>query len=174
MKNLLLPALLLASLTVSAQDLPQPSPKGKVEQVVGLTNISVEYSRPSMKGRRIFGELVPFDKVWRTGANLNTMISFDGPVTIEGNEIAAGTYSVYTIPGQEAWQFIFNKNIEGHGEDDRKDEGDVLRVKVPAGKSETFETLTFLFDSVKNDKAELQMRWENTVVKVNIHADATR
>ncbi len=173
MKNLLIPALMLATITVSAQDLPAPSPKGKVEQVVGLTNISVEYSRPSMKGRKIFGDLVPFDKVWRTGANLNTMISFDGPVKIEGQTVEAGTYSIYTIPGAETWQVILNKNIEGHGEGDRKEEEDVLKVKVPAGRSETFETLTILFDNVKNDKAEMQLRWENTLVKVNIEADAT-
>ena len=173
MKNFLIPALMLATITVNAQDLPAPSPKGKVEQVVGLTNITVEYSRPSMKDRKIFGELVPFDKVWRTGANLNTMITFDGPIKIEGQEVAAGTYSIFTIPGQDAWQLILNKNIEAHGEGDRKEEEDVLKVKVPAGKSETFETFTILFDNVKNDKAEMQLRWENTMVKVNIHADAT-
>lgn len=172
MKNLLLPALLLASLTVHAQDLPKPSPFGKVEQVVGLTNISVEYSRPSMKGREIFGGLVPYDQVWRTGANLNTIIELSGPVKVEGKDLAAGKYSLFTIPGKESWEVIFNKNIELNGEGDRKDEEDVLRVKVPAGKGDNFETFTILFDNVKDDKAELQLRWANTVAKVNIHADA--
>ena len=172
MKNFIIPALMLATLSASAQDLPKPSPFGKVEQVVGLTNISVEYSRPSMKGREIFGGLVPYDKVWRTGANLNTIIEFSGPVKIEGKDLAAGKYSLFTIPGQQSWEIIFNKNIELSGEGDRKDEEDALRVKVPAGKGDNFETFTILFDNVKDDKAELQLRWATTVAKVNIHADA--
>jgi hypothetical protein len=173
MKTLIAPALMLAAITVEAQKLPAPSPLGKVEQLVGLTNITVEYSRPAMKGRKIFGDLVPFDKVWRTGANLNTIIEFTGPVTVEGQELAEGKYSLFTIPGQQSWEVIFNKNIELQGEGDRKDEEDVLRVKVPVGKMETMENFTILFDNVKDDKAELQLRWENTMVKIGIHADAT-
>jgi tetratricopeptide (TPR) repeat protein len=173
MKNLLIPVLAIATLTASAQKLPAPSPLGKVEQLVGLTNISVSYSRPSMKGRKIFGELVPHDKVWRTGANLNTIVEVSGPVMIEGQELAPGQYSLFTIPGPDVWEVIFNKNIELQGEGDRKDEEDVLRVKAKAVKAETMETFTILFDNVKDDRAEMQLRWENTLVRIGLHADAT-
>ncbi len=164
---------MLATLTTSAQDLPKPSPLGKVEQVVGLTNVSVSYSRPSAKGREIFGDLVPYGQVWRTGANLNTIIEISGPITVEGKELTAGKYSLFTVPGQDAWEVIFNKNIELSGEGDRKDEEDVLRVKVAAEKGETMETFTILFDNVKDDKAEMHLRWANTLVRVDLHADAT-
>jgi hypothetical protein len=173
MRTLLFPAFALASLVISAQDLPQPSPMGKVEQVVGLTTVQVEYARPSMKGRKIFGELVPFGKVWRTGANLNTTIEFNGPVVIEGNKLAGGKYSLFTIPGEGTWTIILNKNTGLWGEGDRKEEEDVLQVKVPVRKGETMETLTILFDKVNDDRAEVQIRWENIIVPINIHADAT-
>ncbi len=172
-KNLLLSTVILAAATVTAQDLPQPSPKGAVEQVVGLTKIRIDYSRPSVKGRKIFGDMLPYNKVWRTGANMNTMIELDGPVLIEGQALEAGKYSIFTIPGEGAWQLIFNKNIELWGEDDRKPEEDVLTVKVPAAKAEHFETLTFLFEEVKDDKAQLQLRWADTKVSIGLHADAT-
>lgn len=146
---------------------------GKVEQVVGLTTVKVQYSRPSVKGRQVFGELVAFDKVWRTGANLNTIVEFDGPVVVNEKSVPAGKYSLFTIPGKEAWTIILNKNIELWGEGDRKEEEDVLVFKVPFGKCEFTETFTIGFADVKNDKAMLELRWENTMVQIPMAADAT-
>ena len=174
MKNILLASLFLSASVVVAQDLPQPSPKGHVEQIVGLTKVSIDYSRPSAKGRKIFGDLVPFDKVWRTGANLCTIVDIDGPVQIEGNTLPAGKYSLFTIPREGAWVVIFNKDTELWGEGDRKDSLDVLQVKVAPVKTSDFtETFTIGFDAVSDDKARIDLRWENTVVSINIYADAS-
>ena len=174
MRTTLIAALCALPLISAAQKLPQPSPKGSVEQVVGLTGIEVEYSRPSMKGRKIFGELVPFGEVWRTGANQCTIIELDGPVIVEGQALAEGKYSLFTIPSPDMWVIIFNKNTELWGEGDRKDEEDVLRVKVqPRKLTEPVENFTIGFDAVKDDKAVLTLRWENTAVNVGLEADAT-
>jgi hypothetical protein len=173
MRKTMLSTLLLAALTSTAQDLPQPSPKGEVEQVVGLTKVEVEYSRPSVKGRKIFGDLVPFGKVWRTGANKCTIVETDGPVKIEGQELAAGKYSLFTIPAEDSWLIIFNKNTELYGEADRKEEEDVLKVKVAPAKSEFTETFTIGFDEVKGDDARMDLRWENTRASVMISTNST-
>ncbi|MBL0127080.1 MAG: DUF2911 domain-containing protein [Flavobacteriales bacterium] len=158
-----------------AQQLPQPSPSGHVEQVVGLTTIKVDYSRPSMRDRKIFGDLVPYGKVWRTGANKCTTFQADGPVKVEGVELPAGIYSLFTIPGEEVWTIIFNKDTSLWGEGDRKEEADVLRVKVVVGKSyEPIETFTFSFANVKDDKADLVMSWESRVIRIGLFADATK
>jgi hypothetical protein len=173
MKTLFLTIAALCTVALQAQDLPQPSPKGEVEQVVGLTNIEVEYSRPSAKGRTIFGELVPYGKVWRTGANKATKFETDGTVLFAGEKVAAGEYSLFTIPSEGAWVIILNKNTELWGEGDRKEEEDVLQVKVEAMKCEDTETFTIEFADVKDDKANLVLRWANTKVNVPLEADAT-
>jgi len=174
MKRIITPVLALALPIIAiAQDLPAPSPSSTVKQRVGLTDITVEYSRPSAKGRMIFGDLVPYDQVWRTGANKATMIEFSGPVAIEDGKLEAGRYSLFTVPGKESWQIIFNKNTELWGAFDRKPEEDVLTVKVPAGKCERVETFTIGFANVVDDKAAIQLSWENTLVEVGVSADAT-
>lgn len=173
MKNLLSIGLLLAATSISAQQLPMPSPPGKVEQTVGLTKVTIDYNRPSARDRVVFGDLVPFDAVWRTGANKCTTIEVDGPVSVEGKALEAGKYSLFTIPGKQEWEIIFNKNTELWGEGDRKEEEDVLRVKVPALGSDPVETFTIGFDHVKDDQASVQLRWERTLVSFSIHADAT-
>ncbi len=172
MKNLLLPALLFVVTPALAQDLPQPSSHGEVEQIVGLTKVEVEYSRPSVKGRTIFGGLVPFDQVWRTGANKATQFETDGVIEIEGQKLEAGKYSLFTIPGEGAWEVIINKNTELWGEGDRKPEEDVLKVKVKAEPTEFTETFTIGFGNVSGDDAVLELRWEKTKVSLNIHADS--
>ncbi len=173
MKRSLFALALAAPLFAAAQDLPQPSPKGKVEQVVGLTNVSVEYSRPSAKGRVVFGELVPFSKLWRLGANANTLFSFDGPVVIGGNKVEAGKYSLFVTPEQGAWIFHLNKNTELWGTDGYKPEENVAEWKAEAGGCEFTETLTIGFDEVKDDKARVEVRWEKTRASFVIEADAT-
>jgi hypothetical protein len=145
---------LFTTVAASAQELPQPSPKGEVEQIVGLTTIEVEYSRPSAKGRKIFGDLVPFGEMWRTGANMSTTVEVEGDVMVEGQLLPKGKYSLFTTPNPEMWVITFNKNPELGGVDERKAEEDVLIVK--------------------DDKAVLELRWENTVVGISLHADATK
>ncbi len=173
MKKLVISSFILASITVQAQDLPAPSPSGKVEQVVGLTNVEVNYSRPSVRDRKIFGELVPYGKVWRTGANKCSTVSFDAPVKVEGNDLKPGKYSLFTIPGEDSWVVIFNSNTELGGAEDRKEEEDVLKVKVTPSKSDHTETFTISFDAVRDDKARMDLTWENTRASVWIEADAT-
>ena len=165
---------LFTTVAVSAQELPQPSPKGEVEQIVGLTTIEVEYSRPSAKGRKIFGDLVPFGEMWRTGANMSTTVEVEGDVMVEGQLLPKGKYSLFTTPNPEMWVITFNKNPELGGVDERKAEEDVLMVKVPVGKCDMTETFTIGFADVKDDKAVLELRWENTVVGISLHADATK
>ena len=173
MKGSLFTAATLAATIVSAQELPQASPLGEVEQVIGLTTVDVEYARPSVKDRVIFGDLVAYDKVWRTGANKNTIIEFSGPVKFGGMDVAAGKYSLFTEPGKERWVVHLNKNIEQWGESSFKLEECVVSIKVAASPAEFTETLTFSFDNVANDNADLVLRWEKTKVVIPINADAT-
>lgn len=165
---------LFTTVAASAQNLPQPSPKGEVEQIVGLTTIEVEYSRPSAKGRKIFGDLVPYGEMWRTGANMSTTVELDGDVLVEGSLLPKGKYSLFTTPTPDTWVITFNKNPELGGVDERKAEEDVLTVKVPSGKCDMTETFTIGFADVKDDKAVLELRWENTMVAINLYADATK
>lgn len=174
MKYTFLFAALLSSASAIAQDLPQPSPPGEVQQVVGLTQVHVTYARPSAKGRKIFGELVPFGKVWRTGANRCTIISVDGDVQVQGSTLPAGKYSIFTTPGKETWLVHFNRNIELWGEEDRKPEEDVLTVKAAPVACEFTETFTIGFGDLAKDGANLDLRWENTRVALSISADATK
>lgn len=173
MKHTLLVPFIAVAITAPAQDLPMPSPKGEVEQVVGLTKVEVEYHRPSAKGRKVFGDLVPYGELWRTGANRASTIEFDGPVVVEGIDVPAGEYSIFTIPGTDSWVVAFNRNLELWGTDGYKEEEDVARFKVTPAACEHVETLTFLFDAVKDDQAVLELRWEKTRVPLVIKADAT-
>lgn len=174
MKRIFLPVAAAAIVfSANAQDLPKASPSGEVEQVVGLTKVDVEYSRPSVHGREIFGGLLPYGKLWRLGANANTTFEIDGPVLIEGQKLEKGKYSVFAIPDKDSWTVIFNKNTELWGEGDHKDEEDVLRVKVKPEASEFTETLNISFDDVNNDMARMDIRWDKTRVSLKISADAS-
>src|SRR5664279_453363 len=151
---------------------PLPSPNAAVSQTVGVTKIEVVYSRPHVKGptrkeeRVIWGGLVPYDKVWRTGANAVTKITFDGDVLIEGQKLAAGAYGLYTIPGKTEWTVIFNSVSSGGP--DYVAEKDVLKVKVKPVPAEMRETLTFLFPAVTSEGATLAFSWEKLRVPVTI------
>ena len=117
---------------------PQPSPGASFEQVVGLTNVAVAYSRPGMRGREIFGELVPYGEIWRTGANNNTTISFDTPVQIDGQALPAGKYALYTIPGEDQWEVIFYEATNNWGVPQEWDEEKVA-LKASASVEELEE-----------------------------------
>lgn len=146
-------------------EVPQPSPSTTIEQEVGLTNVTLKYSRPGMRGRTIFGNLVPFGEKWRTGANNNTTISFDTKVNIDGKDLEAGTYAIYTIPQKDQWEVIFYEDTNNWGLPQQWDENKVA-LKATAQVQEMpvpMETFTILIDELKNDGATLNFIWENTV-----------
>jgi hypothetical protein len=152
-------------------DFPAPSPACTIKQRVGLTDIEIAYSRPGIKGRQIFGSVVPYGKVWRTGANNATKITFSTPVKLNGQDIAAGSYALYTIPGEDEWTIILNKGIDKSGTQyDEKD--DVIRFKTtPLQFDSTIETFTIEFNRITDDSAVINLVWENTVVPIKLQLD---
>ncbi|KAB5491567.1 MULTISPECIES: DUF2911 domain-containing protein [Flagellimonas] len=159
----------LLSISVEAQiQTPAPSPFSKLEQKVGLTDVVVEYSRPSMRGRKVFGDLVPFDAIWRTGANMNTKITFSDDVVVEGKELKAGTYAIYTKPNEAVWEVFFYTDTNNGGLPQEWDASKVAAtVKVEAYPiSESIETFTITFDDLHNNGATLGLLWEKTYAGV--------
>lgn len=173
--KVLLAVLLTASLCLplAAQQItfPQASPKASITQTVGMTEFTVTYFRPGVKGREIWGGLVPYDKVWRTGANEATVISFNDPVLVEGKKLEAGKYSIFTIPGQSQWTVIFNKNTALWGDYGYKAEEDVLRVTVGSAPGEMVERMQFVFRDVTDSGAVLELQWEKLRVGVKLEVD---
>jgi Protein of unknown function (DUF2911) len=152
---------------------PAPSPLQTVKQAFGLSDITIEYSRPSVKGRVIFGDVVPFDKVWRTGANSSTKITFGDDVIIEGNKLAAGTYAMYSMPHKEAWEIMFYKDLTlGGSVNDYKTENEVLRIKAKSSdlgyKEETF---TISIDDMSSNSCNIELKWEKTRVTFSIKSE---
>lgn len=157
----------IASYAIEAQvKTPQSSPKATVNQTVGLTEVTIEYSRPSAKGRTIFGDLVPFGKLWRTGANANSMVSFSEDVVINGKSLAKGKYALFTLPKADNWEFIFYKSTDNWGTPEAFNESDVaLRANAkPLLVDRKVETFTMSIGAITNDSAELEIAWEKTVV----------
>ena len=151
---------------------PEASPAATVTQHVGLTDIQVNYARPGAKGRKVFGGLVPYGKVWRTGANTATKISFSTPVKLNGTEIAAGTYELFTIPGASEWTVIIHKNMSQWGAYAYDEKNDVARIKVPAvALTNLHETLNIFFDDLRDESATLKIVWEKTAVSVPLTVD---
>lgn len=172
MKKLLLFVCAIAvSFAAEAQlKTPAPSPAQKVEQTVGLTNVTLEYSRPSMKGRKIFGGLVPYDKVWRTGANANTKITFSEDVEIGGKSLKAGSYAIYTKPGAQNWEVYFYSDANNWGTPQKWDDTKVaatVKAKAQPMPME-IQSFTMSFDDVTSNSANLGMLWENVYVGVPI------
>ncbi len=166
-KVIVLLAFIIANFAIEAQvKTPQPSPKATVEQVVGLTTVNVEYSRPSTKGRSVFGDLVPFGKVWRTGANANTLISFSDDVTIDGKSLPKGKYSLFTLPKADNWEIIFYKTTDNWGNPEEWKETDVaLRANAkPILTDRKVETFTIGINNVSNDSGDLEISWEKTLI----------
>ena len=160
---------LTVSFTVNAQiETPQPSPSQKIEQKVGLTDVTLEYSRPSMKGRTIFGDLVPHGKLWRTGANKNTTVTFSTDVTIGGKAVKAGTYAIFTKPNANNWEVLFYSDANNWGTPQNWDESKVAAsvttevYEIPMN----IETFTISFDDLTNDSAVIGIMWEKTYVGV--------
>jgi len=147
---------------------PQPSPKATVEQRVGLTDISVEYSRPGVKGRAIFGDLVPFGKTWRTGANSNTKVTFSSDVSIDGQTLNAGSYGLYTVPNENSWEVMFYSESDNSGVPrDWDDTKVVAKTSVEVySMPMNVETFTITFDDVSGTSATLGLLWEKTYVGI--------
>ncbi len=157
------------SYAVNAQiQTPAPSPSAKIEQVVGLTDVAIEYSRPAMRGRTIFGNLVPFGKVWRTGANARTKITFSDDVTVGGTNLKAGTYAIFTIPQADKWDVVFYTEYAGGGAPQELDESKIaarIAADVYAMPME-IQSFTISIDNVTSSSAVMGMLWENTYVGV--------
>ncbi len=172
---LLIVALLSFSSIAFSQEIntPWPSPTCKVEQSFGLSTVTIDYSRPGVKGRKIFGGLVPYGKIWRTGANFSTKIKFSKDVKLEGNDVKAGEYALYTIPGETEWTvMLYNDLTLGGNVANYKTENELLRFTVPAIKmSETVESFTINLDDLRDDSATLYIIWESTYVPMKLTID---
>lgn len=174
MKRLFVNIVFFIALTcrLQAQELPLASPKCEYSQVVGLTKISITYSRPSVKGRKIWGHLVPYDVVWRTGANEATVITFSDDVWLNDLRIAAGSYALYTIPHRNnEWDVILNKNARSWGTTGFRPEDNVLSVKARRRKASFTETFTIDIENLTRTTAQLVMRWEKAAVTVPIRVE---
>jgi Protein of unknown function (DUF2911) len=152
-------------------NIPRVSQRGTVTQRIGLTDITIVYHRPEVGGREIWGKTVPYGKVWRSGANENTTITFSDDVSVEGKPLAAGTYGLHTIPDKDQWTIIFSKNATSWGSFSYDEKEDALRVTTKPRAAESFEVLTYVFDDVKPDSAVATLRWEKLAVPVHISVD---
>jgi hypothetical protein len=172
MKKMLLTILLAISSQIFSQiDLPRLSPKAAVSQTIGYTEISVEYSRPSVHGRKIWGDLVPYNKVWRTGANEATVIQFTTDVSINGNKIPAGRYSLFTIPNEKEWTIIFNKVDKQWGAFNYKEDQDLIRFNVTPTENEFVESLIYYFSDITSNSVLLNIAWEKIKASFKIEVD---
>jgi len=165
--------LLLALPAVAHVRYPQASPHAVLTQSVGTTDITIDYHRPGVKGRQVWGGLVPYDKIWRTGANEATTITFSDDVTIDGKPLPKGTYSLHTIPGQSQWTIIFNKVAKQWGSFSYKQEEDALRVNVKPHAAAMTEWMEFDVPSVSADDATVELRWEKLAVPFTVGTGTT-
>ena len=149
-------------------DLPRPSQHAVITQRVGITDITLNYHRPLVNGRKVWGSLVPYGQVWRAGANENTTIQFTDPVTIEGKALPKGTYGLHMIPGESEWTVIFSKNATSWGSFTYDPKEDALRVSVKPLAAEFHEALAYDFDDVKPDAATVTLRWEKLAVPFKV------
>lgn len=178
MKHILFSVLLMLLFVETSQaqiSTPMASPLSKLEQKVGITDITIEYSRPSVNGRVIFGDLIPFGEVWRTGANVNTKFTVNDDVKINGNTLKKGTYALYTVPSKESWDVIFYLKSDNWGTPKTWDATqEALRINVPVKKSMIFiESFTISIGNLKNDEALLSLAWENTEILLKVEVPTT-
>jgi hypothetical protein len=157
-----------------APKLPQPSPGAKVEQTVGVTDFAVAYFSPGVKGRTVFGELVPYGELWRTGANAATTLQSSQDFTFGGKAVPAGKYALYTIPGETRWTVILNKNADAGGTRGYDEKNDVARFTVAPTASPTRERLTFLFTDTTDNATSLDLEWDTVRVSMPIAVDTKK
>lgn len=174
MRNLLMAVMTFAFFTeLNAQQMaiPRPSPKSTVTQTVGITDLSISYSRPGVKGREIWGKLVPYNEVWRTGANENTTITFSDTVKIEGTKLAPGTYGLQAIPGADEWAVILSKDAKLWGAFNYKPENDALRFKVKPQAGDFTERMQFTFADITDNSAMVVLQWEKIKVAFKVEVE---
>jgi hypothetical protein len=176
MKQIMQLAFLLVpfiAFSVFTQDLetPRPSPNATVTQTVGVTHITIDYSSPGVKDRTIWGELVPYNEVWRTGANEVTSITFDDPVKINGNELAAGTYGIHTIPTENEWDVIFSGDTEVDAGSQFNEEKEVLRIKVDSEEAPFIERMILIFTNTTETKTTVNLWWEKLRVSFDVEVN---
>ena len=173
----LLAVFLSLSYVAHAQvELPQPSPLAKIEQRIGLTDITITYSRPSKRGRVIFGDLVPYDKNWRTGANASTVITFSDDVTIGGRSLKKGSYAIYTKPGKDKWDLYFYTDTDSWGLPEKweyKKVAAFVAAKVSYIPFEV-ETFTIGFNKLTDEGAQLEFCWDKTLVTVSLQVPTSK
>jgi len=161
----------VAAIASAQVKVPAPSPTQTIKQDFGLSAIELIYSRPAMKGRKFFGDLVPWNKVWRTGANNATRLKFTDDVMIGGKALKAGEYALYTVPGDKEWEIIINKGSANWGTN-YKQEDDLFRIKaMPMKLTETVENFTMQFANVKPTSTDLHIMWDKTAVAIPITTD---
>ena len=167
--------LLIAVATEAQQqlNLPRPSPKASLMQQVGTTDITINYNRPGVKNRQLWGGLVPFDEVWRTGANEATTIQFSEDVLINGQKLAKGLYSLHTIPGRENWTIIFNSVASQWGSYSYDKAKDALRVTAKPERAEFREWMSFSIPEMSTDTAKIVLRWGDTAVPFTVDTQST-
>ena len=160
--------LLFVTFTVEAQiNIPAPSPAASLTQVVGLTDVSLSYSRPNMRGRKIFGDLVPYGRIWRTGANATTKLTVDRAISINDKTLKPGTYSIYTIPQEDVWEVVFYTDPSNPLIAEFDESKVALRINAEAMNLDyAFETFTILIEDVTSNGATLGLLWENTYVGI--------
>ena len=173
-KTLIALLTLVAATTLSAQvKTPRPSPTASLTQTVGLTDVTIKYSRPGVRGRTIWGDLVPHDKVWRTGANEATTITFSEDVTVGGQKLTKGTYSLHTTPGRDAWTIHFNSVADQWGSYSYDPAKDVVKVTAKPERAEFREWLTFEIPEMTTDTAKVVIRWADLAVPFTIDTNST-
>lgn len=168
-KNILFAFSCVFAMSINAQITPvQPSPSAKLTQTVGLTEVNVEYSRPAVRDREIFGSLVPYDQLWRTGANANTTITFSDSITLGNQKLKAGTYALYSKPGKSQWEVIFYSNAENWGTPEDYDDSLIAAsvMATPTKISNKAENFTIAISNLKTDGATLDIMWDDTMVSV--------
>lgn len=168
MKKLLLSIFFVASISVYSQwNIPAASPRQKVEQQFSMSKITIDYGRPGVKGRKIFGDLVPFGKVWRVGANSSSKITFEQSINFGGKTVAAGTYGLFVIPQEKEWKVILNKDSQSWGAYSFDEKLDVLEVTVPVQKlNEKQEWFEISLEPIDDNAIDLVFKWDLTKVVV--------
>ncbi len=171
--SLTLLAGLFSQPTLAQLSLPEPSPPATIKQKIGFTDLTIDYSRPAVKGRTIMGGLVPYGKLWRTGASDATILTITDPITVAGKPLPVGSYSLFTIPNRGEWTIILNKHVGGHGLDGYDEKNDVMRFTVKADSSVRFyESFTIEVQDLVRNTANMYLSWANTSVHFPVVSNA--
>lgn len=175
-KSIIAFAILIANYAIAQVKTPAASPHATFTQVVGLTDVEVDYSRPSMKGRTVFGDLVPFGKTWRTGANQNSMITFSEDVTIDGKTLKKGKYAIFTVPKIDSWDVIFYTDTQNWGTPEEWSEAKVaLKTSAkPVMLNRAVESFTLAVNNLDNNFGVLEISWEKTLVPVKFEVPTNK